>query len=96
MWEYLTTTFSQFSESSGRSFTAVDGGCGNGWATRKIAKHPCCSSIVGVDAAALMVDRAIEIRDEWMGSEIGLSLGLKMTFQVGVYIYVCIYVYTYI
>jgi hypothetical protein len=39
-------------------FAAIDGGCGNGWAARRIAEHPLCKSVVGVDAAAVMVDRA--------------------------------------
>lgn len=42
-------------------FTAIDGGCGNAWAARRMAQHPQCESVVGVDAAAVMVDRADEL-----------------------------------
>ena len=41
-----------------RPFTAVDAGCGNGWATRKLALEAGCKFVKGVDAAACMVDRA--------------------------------------
>lgn len=91
MWSHLKKTFPQFTvtvdddggeqEGSGLGFTAVDAGCGNGWAARKIAQHPRCRSIVGVDAAALMVDRAEEIRDEWGG--ISDEVKSKLRFEVG-------------
>ena len=45
----------------GRQFTAIDGGCGNAWAARRMADAALCTSVVGVDAAALMIDRAVEL-----------------------------------
>jgi len=59
-----------------RTFTAIDGGCGNGWATRKMAEHPLCESVVGVDAAAVMVDRAQALSSEDASAE-------KVSFSVG-------------
>lgn len=44
-------------------FTAIDAGCGNGWATRILARHDLCQSALGVDAAELMIKRA-EMLDE--------------------------------
>ncbi len=45
-------------------FTAIDAGCGNGWAARRIAKDPRCKHVQGVDAAACMVDRAQALAGE--------------------------------
>jgi len=56
-----------------REFTAIDGGCGNGWATRKMAEHPLCQAVVGVDAAARMVDRAQSLSED----------DIKVSYKVG-------------
>jgi len=47
-----------------RPFTAIDAGCGNGWATRMLASHQLCEGAVGVDAAELMVQRARDLTDD--------------------------------
>ena len=31
------------------NFSAIDVGCGNGWVCRKLARHPLCADVVGVD-----------------------------------------------
>ena len=54
LWEYVA----EEKLHPKRPFTAIDGGCGNGWAARKMAEHPLCKHVTGVDAAAIMVDRA--------------------------------------
>lgn len=54
LWEYVA----EEKLHPKRPFTAIDGGCGNGWAARKMAEHPLCKHVTGVDAAAVMVDRA--------------------------------------
>jgi hypothetical protein len=45
-------------EAKGTEFTALDIGCGNGWAARRLAAHPLCRQVVAVDGAALMISRA--------------------------------------
>jgi hypothetical protein len=45
-------------EAKGVEFSAMDAGCGNGWAARKLAAHPLCSRVVAVDGAALMISKA--------------------------------------
>ena len=45
-------------EAKGVEFTAIDMGCGNGWAARRLAEHPLCSHVTGVDGATLMIARA--------------------------------------
>ena len=32
--------------SAGSKFSAIDSGCGNGWAARLLARHPRCGSVV--------------------------------------------------
>jgi SAM-dependent methyltransferase len=59
-----------------RTFTAIDAGCGNGWASRRIAQHPQCQSVVGVDASAVMVDRAQALSSEHASAD-------KVSFSVG-------------
>ena len=60
MWEGLTQTHARFrSDPEGQnSFAVLDGGCGNGWASRKVSRLPLCASVTGIDAAACMIDRA--------------------------------------
>ena len=38
--------------------TVLDGGCGNGWASRRMADSEQVASVLGIDAAALMVNKA--------------------------------------
>lgn len=70
MWEYV----SEEKLHPKREFTAIDGGCGNGWAARKMAEHPLCKSVMGVDAAAVMVDRAKSLSEE-TASKVSYSVG---------------------
>ena len=71
MWEHVT----EEKLHPKRKFTAIDGGCGNGWAARKIAEHPLCESVIGVDAAAVMVDRAQELSPEVDDVKVSYSVG---------------------
>ena len=62
LWDHLEASYPRFrAGASTGSFTAIDAGCGNGWMARKLAQHAECQSVVGVDAAAMMVDRAREL-----------------------------------
>jgi trans-aconitate methyltransferase len=40
------------------SFTAIDAGCGNGWAARSVQALPACAHAQGVDGAKEMIERA--------------------------------------
>ena len=71
MWEHVT----EEKLHPTRQFTAIDGGCGNGWAARKMAEHPLCESVVGVDAAAVMVDRAQVLSPEVDDVKVSYSIG---------------------
>ena len=42
----------------GRSFRAIDVGCGNGWVVRQLAAMPFCSHAEGVDGAPGMIEKA--------------------------------------
>ena len=59
VWGQLSSRFDDT-----QLFTAIDAGCGNGWAARRIAKDPRCKHVQGVDAAACMVDRAQALAGE--------------------------------
>jgi predicted TPR repeat methyltransferase len=48
-------------EAQNTRFSAIDAGCGNGWATRMISKHELCDECIGVDAAELMVKKARDL-----------------------------------
>lgn len=48
-------------ETKGVEFTAIDMGCGNGWAARRLVSHPLCRQVTGVDGAALMIAKAESI-----------------------------------
>lgn len=41
-----------------RGFTAVDAGCGNGWAVRRMRDMPGCANACGVDGSAGMIEKA--------------------------------------
>ena len=43
------------------NFIAIDVGCGNGWAVRKLAQEPECSQSCGVDGAESMISKARSI-----------------------------------
>ena len=49
---------------SGSSFSAIDIGCGNGWVTRILRKHPACRSVTGVDGSATMIAKARSVDPE--------------------------------
>jgi len=70
MWEHVTEEMLD----PNAQFTAIDGGCGNGWAARKMAEHPLCKSVEGIDAAAVMVDRAESLSAE-EDSKVSFSVG---------------------
>ena len=40
------------------NFNFIDAGCGNGWVVRKVRNMPYCSSALGVDGAAAMIQNA--------------------------------------
>ena len=40
-------------EVSGKAFSAVDVGCGNGWVVRKLQSHDKCEYAMGIDGAEL-------------------------------------------
>jgi SAM-dependent methyltransferase len=71
MWEHVT----QEKLHPKHQFTAIDAGCGNGWAARKIAEHPLCESVIGIDAAAVMVDRAQHLSPAGDDVKISYSIG---------------------
>ena len=48
----------------GRSFRAIDVGCGNGWVVRQLQSMPFCTVAEGVDGAAGMIDKARSIDPE--------------------------------
>lgn len=48
----------------GRSFRAIDVGCGNGWVVRQLAAMPFCSHAEGVDGAPAMIEKAKRIDPE--------------------------------
>lgn len=48
----------------GRSFRAIDVGCGNGWVVRQLAAMPFCSHAEGVDGARGMIHKAKRIDPE--------------------------------
>lgn len=71
IWQTLEQTHEKFRpdmKGQSLSFTAIDAGCGNGWAARKIAQNPRCESVVGIDAAARMIDRARSLTGETPGA----------------------------
>ena len=45
-------------------FTAIDVGCGNGWAVRRLARLPGCYRSSGVDGSELMIAKARSIDSE--------------------------------
>ncbi|MBT3771926.1 MAG: class I SAM-dependent methyltransferase [Euryarchaeota archaeon] len=45
----------------GSPFSAVDVGCGNGWATRQLASMPFCKSAIGIDGAQGMIEKAKQL-----------------------------------
>ncbi len=57
MWEHVAAHHLP----QGRLFTAIDGGCGNGWAARRMSEHARCGAVDAVDAAAVMIDRARDL-----------------------------------
>ena len=72
IWQTLEQTHEKFRpdmKDQSLSFTAIDAGCGNGWAARKLAQNPRCESVVGIDAAARMIDRARSLTDEAPGAK---------------------------
>ncbi|EKX51398.1 hypothetical protein GUITHDRAFT_150888 [Guillardia theta CCMP2712] len=60
MWEFILET----KGSSKKKFSVIDAGCGNGWAVRKMAEHPQCSEVHGVDGAALMIEKAQSLDED--------------------------------
>ena len=78
LWDHLQASYPRFrAGASTGSFTAIDAGCGNGWAARKLAQQAECQSVVGVDAAAMMVDRARELSTQ------SPSVSDKVRFEIG-------------
>jgi predicted TPR repeat methyltransferase len=59
-FEELWTEFLKDRAEAGltQPLTVVDGGCGNGWAARRMADSEEVESVTGIDAAALMVNKA--------------------------------------
>ncbi len=51
-------------ELDGRSFKAIDAGCGNGWVVRLLNAMPSCVEAMGVDGAFSMIERAQKIDPE--------------------------------
>lgn len=49
---------------TGRPFSALDVGCGNGWVTRQLKSVPFCNSAIGIDGAEGMIQKAKEIDPE--------------------------------
>ena len=45
-------------------FTAIDVGCGNGWVVRRLAAHPLCEHVSGVDGAVSMIEKARSVDPE--------------------------------
>ncbi|MAV94946.1 MAG: hypothetical protein CMA31_04580 [Euryarchaeota archaeon] len=45
-------------------FSAIDLGCGNGWAVRRLKKMPSCKSSSGVDGSEMMISKARSIDSE--------------------------------
>ena len=45
-------------------FSAIDGGCGNGWVVRLLQNHPDCRHAIGVDGAKDMITKAQSIDPE--------------------------------
>jgi len=70
MWEGLTQMHAKFRpDGEGQdSFAVLDGGCGNGWASRIISRHPSCAAVTGIDAAACMIDRARALSEKEVGA----------------------------
>ena len=58
--EILTSAFEEIAKGDSQ-FSAIDAGCGNGWVVRILSAQEMCKSAVGVDGAASMILRAIEI-----------------------------------
>lgn len=48
----------------GADFSAIDVGCGNGWVCRKLASHPQCTDVVGIDGSDIMISKANGIDSE--------------------------------
>ena len=42
-------------EVSGKAFSAVDVGCGNGWVVRKLQSHDKCEYAMGIDGALSLI-----------------------------------------
>ena len=51
-------------EISESGFSAIDAGCGNGWAIRLLAQRDDCVSAIGVDGAPMMIENAKQIDPE--------------------------------
>ena len=47
-------------------FSAIDVGCGNGWAVRRLAKMPGCFRSSGVDGSEHMIEKAMSIDSDGM------------------------------
>ena len=45
-------------------FSAIDIGCGNGWVVRRLAAHPLCEQVSGVDGAVSMIEKAKSVDPE--------------------------------
>jgi len=45
-------------------FSAIDIGCGNGWVVRRLAAHPLCERVCGVDGAESMIEKAKRVDPE--------------------------------
>lgn len=53
--------------------TVLDGGCGNGWASRRMADSEQVASVMGIDAAALMVNKAAQSSEGY--DKVGFAVG---------------------
>ena len=51
-------------EVSGKAFSAVDVGCGNGWVVRKLQSHDKCDYAMGIDGAEAMIAKAKTIDEK--------------------------------
>ena len=58
------------------NYSFIDAGCGNGWVVRNISNDPCCTSAIGVDGSANMIEKAKKLdsknqyysTDLWIGN----------------------------
>ena len=54
----MLSFISQEVEISGKLFSAVDVGCGNGWVVRKLLANEQCEYAMGIDGAEAMIAKA--------------------------------------